>query len=314
MNHHAISVEIDGFPVTVAMSVSPVVSSRPCIMLVHGAQGDHRAWEKQLAWFAHHGIAAYAPDLPGHGQSGGAPLESIELIGQWLNKLLDQILPVGADETKAKPETTALQDGRAKHALLVVADGDTPCSTVLVGHSMGSLVALECAAHRTNRISGLVLVGTAFPMRVSPALLEQTRTDEPAAISQIAQWSYSPDSSDATEAARSVRRERLATAQQFMLSQAQGVLYSDLNACNSYQRGIEAAGAISCPSLVIAGGKDQMTAPKFAVGLQQALNAELHSLDGAGHAMMDEQGATLCQVIEQFLSKHAISLQGQAKR
>jgi hypothetical protein len=35
-------------------------------------------------------------------------------------------LPVGADETETTPETTALQGGRAKDALFVVVDGDTP--------------------------------------------------------------------------------------------------------------------------------------------------------------------------------------------
>ena len=41
-------------------------------------------------------------------------------------------LPVGADETTAKAETTALQGGRAKDALCAVADDNTPLSTPLV--------------------------------------------------------------------------------------------------------------------------------------------------------------------------------------
>ncbi len=39
--------------------------------------------------------------------------------------------PVGAGETKAKPETTALQGGRAKDALCAVADGGTPSRDLL---------------------------------------------------------------------------------------------------------------------------------------------------------------------------------------
>ena len=298
------SVEIDGFPVTVATSLVSAKVGLPNIVMVHGAQGDHRAWDKQLTWFGEHGYSAFAPDLPGHGQSGGSPLASIEAMGQWLGKLLEQVLPVGADETNAKPETTALQDGRAKDALLVVADDDTPSMTVLVGHSMGSLAALECAALQANRVAALVLVGTAFPMRVSSSLLEQARNDEQAAFGQIAQWSYAPDAPEANEAARAQRRERLARAEQFMLSQAPSVLHTDLNACNNYQRGLEVAGSISCPVLVVAGSKDQMTAPKFAVGLQQALRAEFHLIEGAGHAMMDEVDEALCAVIDQFLSQH----------
>jgi pimeloyl-ACP methyl ester carboxylesterase len=42
----------------------------------------------------------------------------------------------------------------------------------LVGHSWGSLIALETAARLKDRITHLALVGTAFPMKVSPALIE----------------------------------------------------------------------------------------------------------------------------------------------
>jgi pimeloyl-ACP methyl ester carboxylesterase len=47
----------------------------------------------------------------------------------------------------------------------------------LVGHSWGSLIALEAAARAPDRVSHLVLVGTAFPMKVSPALLEASLND-----------------------------------------------------------------------------------------------------------------------------------------
>ena len=42
----------------------------------------------------------------------------------------------------------------------------------LVGHSLGSLIALEAAARAPERVAHLAMVGTAYPMKVSPALLE----------------------------------------------------------------------------------------------------------------------------------------------
>jgi pimeloyl-ACP methyl ester carboxylesterase len=44
----------------------------------------------------------------------------------------------------------------------------------LVGHSWGSLIALETAGRLKTASSHIALVGTAFPMKVSPALLERS--------------------------------------------------------------------------------------------------------------------------------------------
>ena len=306
MSYSVVQLAVDGSAVHLATGTAPFDSQKPRVVFIHGAQNDHRVWDEQLAWFAANAYGVLAPDLPGHGQSAGAPIASVELMGQWLGKLLATVTPVGADETKAKAETTALQGGRAEDALCAVADRDTP-SFVLVGHSMGSLAALECAANYGEHIAALVLVGTALPMKVSPLLLAQALHDEAAAIAQIAQWSHAADLPDASSTDIRARSERLTAAEQLMHSQASGVLHTDLTACNNYLQGLEAAAKVTCPCLVVSGSKDQMTAPKFALRLQAALRAEQATLDGAGHAMMSEQGDALCEVIDQFLSRHALS-------
>ena len=65
--------------------------SLPAIVFVHGAMYDHSAWTLLARWFAHHGQAVLAPDLPGHGQSTGKPLESVEAIADWLLTFLDAV-------------------------------------------------------------------------------------------------------------------------------------------------------------------------------------------------------------------------------
>ena len=280
MSYSVVQLAVDGSAVHLATGTSPFDSQKPRLVFIHGAQNDHRVWDEQLAWFAANAYGVLAPDLPGHGQSAGAPIASVELMGQWLGKLLATVTPVGA--------------------------GDTP-SFVLVGHSMGSLAALECAANYGKHVAALVLVGTALPMKVSPLLLEQARNDEAAAIAQIAQWSHAADLPDACSTDIRARSERLVAAEQLMHSQASGVLHTDLSACNNYLQGLEAAAKVTCPCLVVSGSKDQMTAAKFALRLQAALHAEQATLDGAGHAMMSEQGDALCEVIDQFLSRHALS-------
>ncbi|MBK9520788.1 MAG: alpha/beta fold hydrolase [Rhodocyclaceae bacterium] len=133
-------VEVDGYPVYVAATELSAPVHLPRIVLIHGAQNDHSVWVEQLPWFAAQGFAVFAPDLPGHGQSSGPLLPSIELMGQWLGRFINTIFPVRS--------------------------GESP-PIILIGHSMGSLAALECASDQRERISALVMVGTAFPMKVS---------------------------------------------------------------------------------------------------------------------------------------------------
>ena len=105
----------------------------PVVVLIHGAQQDHSCWHLQARSLAYHGRAVLAPDLPGHGRSAGPPLPSVEAISAWVLALMDA---VGVDRA------------------------------ALVGHSMGSLVALETAGSHPGRVTRLVLVSTAVPMPV----------------------------------------------------------------------------------------------------------------------------------------------------
>lgn len=292
--------EIDGHHAFVAASETPPNDYLPHLIFVHGAQNDHRVWQAQQQWFSQRGFASFAADLPGHGTSAGAPLASIESMGQWLGKLLTAISPVDAG-AEYRPGTA--DPLRRRDAVLRETPASPP-SIVLIGHSMGSLAALECAASTQVNIAALILVGTAFPMRVSPALLEQTRTDEAAAIGQIVQWSHAPNLSDASSDEIRARSERLGATHALMSAQAKGLLNNDLSACNSYLSGLEAATKITCPCLVVSGSKDQMTAPKYSVKLQEALRASSTTIDGAGHAMMSEQSDALCEAIYHFLSVH----------
>src|ERR1700684_3222016 len=96
--------------------------SLPAIVFLHGAGMDHSVWALLARAFAHHGHAVLAPDFPRHGRSAGAPLESIPALADWTAALID-----AAGVKAAK----------------------------LVGHSMGSLVALETAARHPNKTTGL---------------------------------------------------------------------------------------------------------------------------------------------------------------
>ena len=61
----------------------------------------------------------------------------------------------------------------------------------IVGYSMGSLVALQFAAHYPDALRSLALVGTSIPMPVADPLLNAARENQHAAIDMANSWSHS---------------------------------------------------------------------------------------------------------------------------
>src|SRR5471032_2189886 len=135
----------------------PLDAALPTVVFIHGGEQDHSAWALQSRYFAYHGHNVLVPDLPGHGRSMGPALGSIAKLAEWVVGLLD---------------ATAID-----HA-------------AMVGHSMGSLIALELAAHEPARVTKLALVGSAAPMPVAEPLLEAARTNNHAALDMINIWSH----------------------------------------------------------------------------------------------------------------------------
>ena len=270
-------IEINGETGYAYTGGKPFDPALPCVAFIHGAQNDHSVWSLQSRWFAHHGFAVLAVDLPGHGRSAGNPLPSIEDLADWIELLLEK---TGA--------------GTALHA------GNTTKNVSLVGHSMGSLAALECAARHPGRIAGIALVGTAVPMPVSDALLGAAKDNEPRAIAMINAWSHSPRGTVGGNTAPGMWL--LGASRRLMERQKPGVLHIDLAACNAYTHGMEAAAALPCPALIISGRRDMMTHPKAAARLAAAIgDVKSVSLDEAGHALMAEQPDAVLDALRAFI-------------
>jgi len=242
----------------------------PVLLFIHGAQNDHSVWIMQTRWMAHHGYTVLAPDLPGHGRSAGGPLQSIQALADWCIELLDTL----------KVNTVAW-----------------------IGHSMGSLIALEAAARHRERSWANILLGSAFPMRVSDALLEAAENDEARAFDMITRWSHSgihhhpgtpgPGFSIYNQARRLMER------------QARGVLAVDFGACHRYADGAERAREIVQPTLFVSAERDAMTPPKAARGLLEAIPGATSCLIGsAGHQMMAEQPDAVRRALSSFLNAH----------
>jgi len=250
----------------------PFDAGLPTAVFIHGAQNDHSVWILQTRYFAHHGFSVLAVDLPGHGRSGGEPLTSVEAMAEWLNVLLDQ---AGV------------------------------CTAVLIGHSMGSLIALEAAAHSASRTNGVALVGTAYPMQVSPALLAASRDREQAAIDMVNLWSHSTlaQKPSAPGPGFWVHGGNQRLMQRIAQRNPAKVFFTDFSACNDYANGEQAAAALACPALFLLGRKDMMTPAKAAALLSSAMKqASTVVLQNCGHALMAEQPDQVLDTLFNFAS------------
>lgn len=247
----------------------------PTAVFIHGAQNDHSVWGLQTRYFAHHGFSVLAVDLPGHGRSKGSPLASVEAMSAWLRSLFD-------------------------------AAGVT--SAVLIGHSMGSLIALETASQADARIKGIAMVGTAYPMKVSPLLLEASLTREQDAIDMVNIWSHSGIAQKPSFPGPGfyVQGGSRKLMQHIARANPEHVFFTDFTACNTYQHGEAAAAALACPVQFVLGKKDMMTTPRAAAPLMAALpHAEVVMLEACGHALMAEQPDQVLDALFRFASRSA---------
>jgi pimeloyl-ACP methyl ester carboxylesterase len=158
----------------------------------------------------------------------------------------------------------------------------------LIGHSMGSLIALETAARHPDKVSGLSLIGTAATMTVGPDLLEAAEANDHAAVDMVSIWGLGFAAELGGSLAPGLWMHQ--GAQRVLQRCAPGVLHNDLAACNAYQNALAAAAEIKVPATIILGERDMMTPAKAGKALAAAIpNARTIVLPGAGHMMMVEQ-------------------------
>ncbi len=236
----------------------PFDPTLPCVVFIHGALHDHSVWTLLARWFAHHGLSVLAVDQPAHGRSEGPPLPDVQALADWVLALLDA---AGVQQA------------------------------ALVGHSMGSLIALEAAARAPARVSRLVMVGTAYPMKVSEALLNTARDTPMKAIDMVNAFSFSSIASKPSypgpgmwlHGANRALMRRVQAGQPEL-----NLFLHDFKVCDAYAGGLASAAKVTCPVHFVLGQADQMTSPKVTRDIAAALKARIHMLP-CGHGLMFEQ-------------------------
>jgi pimeloyl-ACP methyl ester carboxylesterase len=258
---------VQGYPAFAYTGGRPYAPKAPAVVFIHGAAFDHSVWQWQSRHLANHGYTVLAPDLPAHGKSPGAPRVSIADMADWVAALVD---------------AAALD------------------KVALVGHSMGSLVALETVLRHPAKVEKLALVGTSAPMPVGDPFLAAARDDHPAAFDMEVTWGHARSMALATSP---VPGTTLPGASRALNGRARaGVLAADLAACHEWQPSLEAVRAVKLPTLVVVGKRDQMTPQRAGRALAAEIpGARLAILD-AGHSMMSEAPRELVRTLREFLA------------
>lgn len=245
--------------------------TKPTVVMIHGVVNDHSVWGLQSRYLAHHGWNVLAVDLPGHCRSAGEAPATVEEAADFVAALLD-----------------ALDVRRA----------------ALVGHSWGSLIALEVASRLKDRISHLVLVGTAYPMKVSQVLLDASLKEPERALKMINVFSRSTLAAPPSSLGPGtwVYGASLALGRRVLASnRSVNVFHRGFQACDRYANGEQAIAQISCPVLFLLGAQDQMTSPKSAQGLiakarESGKKVKVIDLPVGHHQMTETPDETLAAI------------------
>jgi len=130
---------------------------KPSILLMHGSGLTHIVWSLHEQFYVTQGYNVLSVDLPGHGNSEGPSLKSIEEISDWIKSLM-KVLDIK--------------------------------KIIIIGHSQGSLVGIDFAARHPNLLNSLVLVAGSYKMPVNQDLIDYAESGDEKAVLLMMKWGY----------------------------------------------------------------------------------------------------------------------------
>ena len=237
--------------------------NKDTIVFLHGSGLSHIVWSLAEQFFSSKNYNVLSIDLPGHGNSDGPCLDSIEKIADWMEKVFDKL--------KLK-------------------------NLILVGHSQGCLEILEYSSRYKERLKKLVFVGGSNKMPVHPDLIELAESGHSDAVKLMMKWGY--EGSKKFIGGNPV--EKIIQSPRDISE----ILAVDLNACNNYSNGSEAAKVIDLPSMLIFGELDKMVNLEAGKKFSNLIkNSTTHVIKGCGHMIMIEKAFEMREKILEFLNK-----------
>jgi len=233
----------------------------PSLLFIHGAASTHDVWPQSLCDLP--GVRSIVLDLPGHGRSAPPGRRSIAGYAEVIERLIDAL---------------GLED------------------VVLVGHSMGSAIALTVACRSKAAVRGLVLIGAAARMPVHDSVLRKAANASNELPTFIAANGLGMAIPGLVEIIQRETRAVEATT-----------VFGDFLACNQFDLRHSLA-TIGIPALIITGELDRMTPPRFSESLVAGLpDARLVTLDETGHFAMLEKTAEVRDLLAGFIDSLALA-------
>ncbi len=242
------------------------------VLFIHGAANDHQVWLGLMGALDGFGMNTLAVDLPGHGKTFESVKTSITTYADWIINLLD--------------------NAGINHA-------------VLVGHSMGSLIALDCAIRYPTRVAKMILIGTAAPMPVAEKILLMAHEQPETAIDMLVRASfYTQKCADGTWPPAT---SMMQSYRDLLGNSRPGVLANDMNVCNQFSIGPPALKQIKMPTLVMVGAEDKMTSPQAGTAVALSItHAEIVVIPAAGHMMMVESPIAVRTAVARMILETAV--------
>ena len=131
--------------------------AKPSILLMHGSGLTHIVWSLHEQFYVSQGFNVLSIDLPGHGNSEGPSLKSIEEISDWVKSLMNKV-----DISKI----------------------------ILVGHSQGCLVGIDFASKYPELIDSLVLIAGSYKLPVNQDLIDLAEAGDDKSVLLMMKWGY----------------------------------------------------------------------------------------------------------------------------
>ena len=151
------NLEVDNKIVFISTGGMDIEKSKPTILLMHGSGLTHIVWSLHEQFYASQGFNVLSVDLPGHGNSDGPAIKSIEEISDWVAGLIKKL---GLEKVN------------------------------FIGHSQGCLIGIDFASKYPKLINKLVLVAGSYMLPVNQDLLDLAEAGDDKAIHLMMKWGY----------------------------------------------------------------------------------------------------------------------------
>lgn len=254
--------EVNGKQVFATTGGKPLDKDKPVVLFLHGSGLDHTFFNLQARFFAFRKYSVLVPDLPGHTNSEGPALASIESMADWLNDVI---------------ETLEIDN------------------ISLVAHSQGCLTAMEYVSRFPDKVRSVSFIASGLATPVNAALIDAAENNPEAAIAMMLGWGFG--SAGHMHQGPIPGNSMVAGGKKVMRGNVPNELATDLRACDAYANGKTAADGVKGPVQVILAGKDKMAPRKASMELVNHLDhPEVHIIENSGH-MIPQEAPDECRML-----------------